>query len=174
MSSGLDNPKVRDALSNVPAEVNVDKEEKGYQPTSMMATELNTPAIRKAIAKVPADVKGAVVSIVEENDPEAIEGAISEITEEYGEDVAVSLFTEAGYQPGNLRSISRTVATLHGEGSETTNRINNLIKTVDSGGSVNASDVTKLIKETKALPRSPGRQDLLADLYDMRDEAGGR
>tara|TARA_R110000851_G_scaffold89975_1_gene196289 strand:- start:3934 stop:6342 length:2409 start_codon:yes stop_codon:yes gene_type:complete len=93
---------VQRTLPEVPAEVNVDNEEKGYQPTSMMATELNTPAIRDAIAKVPADVKGAVVSIVEENNPEAIEGAISEITEEYGEDVAVVLFTEAGYQPTSM------------------------------------------------------------------------
>lgn len=172
------------------AAVPIVEEKKGYQPRQIMANELNTPgkvlesleakntpespAIQDAIAKVPLDIKGAIKSIVEENDPAAVEGAISEITEEYGEDVAVSLFVDAGYQPDNLRSISSTVATLHGKGSETTNIINNLIKTVDSGGSVRASDVTKLIKETKALPRSPGRQDLLADLYDMRDEAGGR
>ena len=71
----------------------------------------------------------------------------------------------------NLRSIASIASVVHGEGSATTKKINALIKTVDSGGKVKASDVTKLIKETKALPRTPARQELLADLYEMRDEA---
>lgn len=74
----------------------------------------------------------------------------------------------------NLRSMASAASTLHGEGSATTNKINALIKIVDSGGKVKASDVTKLIKETKALPRTPSRQELLADLYEMRDEASER
>jgi hypothetical protein len=74
----------------------------------------------------------------------------------------------------NLRSMASAASTLHGEGSTTTNKINALIKTVDGGGKVKASDVTKLINETKALPRTPARQELLADLYEIRDEASGR
>lgn len=70
----------------------------------------------------------------------------------------------------NLRSMASAASTLHGEGSSTTKRINDLIKTVDGGGKVKASDVTKLINETKALPRTPARQELLADLYEIRDE----
>jgi len=71
----------------------------------------------------------------------------------------------------NLLSLASNASAVHGEGSATTKKINALIKTVDSGGKVKASDVTKLIKETKALPRTPARQELLADLYEMRDEA---
>ena len=71
----------------------------------------------------------------------------------------------------SLRSIASNASALHGEGSTTTNKINALIKTVDGGGKVKASDVTKLIDETKALPRTPARQELLADLYEMRDGA---
>tara|TARA_R110000796_G_scaffold16675_3_gene51955 strand:+ start:492 stop:3311 length:2820 start_codon:yes stop_codon:yes gene_type:complete len=71
----------------------------------------------------------------------------------------------------SLRSIASNASALHGEGSTTTNKINALIKTVDGGGKVKASDVTKLIDETKALPRTPERQELLADLYEMRDGA---
>ena len=71
----------------------------------------------------------------------------------------------------SLRSIASNASALHGEGSTTTNKINALIKTVDGGGKVKASDVTKLINETKALPRTPARQELLADLYEMRDGA---
>jgi hypothetical protein len=73
----------------------------------------------------------------------------------------------------NLRAIASNASALHGKGSATTKKINALIKTVDGGGKVKASDVTKLIKETKALPRTPSRQELLADLYEMRDEANG-
>lgn len=71
----------------------------------------------------------------------------------------------------NLRSMASAASTLHGEGSATTKRINDLIKAVDDGGKVKASDVTKLIDETKALPRTPERQELLADLYEIRDGA---
>lgn len=71
----------------------------------------------------------------------------------------------------NLRSLGSNASALHGEGSDTTKKINDLIKTVDGGGRVRASDVTELIRETKALPRTPSRQELLADLYELRDEA---
>tara|TARA_R110000850_G_scaffold168278_1_gene293273 strand:+ start:358 stop:1902 length:1545 start_codon:yes stop_codon:yes gene_type:complete len=60
---------------------------------------MDSADVREATANVPAEVKGAVESIVEENNPEAIEGAISELTEEYGADVAAVLFKQAGYQP---------------------------------------------------------------------------
>lgn len=71
----------------------------------------------------------------------------------------------------NLRSMAGAASALHGEGSDTAKKVDALVKTVDGGGKVNASDVTDLINETKALPRTPARQELLADLYEIRDEA---
>lgn len=70
----------------------------------------------------------------------------------------------------NLRVVAGKVSEVHGGESATANKINDLIKIVDGGGKVKASDVTDLIKETKALPISPARQRLLFDLYQLRDE----
>lgn len=76
--------------------------EEGYVPPSTGATELNTPAVRAAIAKVPAEVKEAIESVVAQGDEAEVEQAKQEIADEFGEEVAESLFWAAlKKRPGN-------------------------------------------------------------------------
>jgi hypothetical protein len=82
----------------------VSADEKGYQPTSMGATELNTPAMREAIAKVPTEVRDAVASILERGDQEAIDQANEELAKEFGKDVAAVLFDDVKSARGTGKS----------------------------------------------------------------------
>lgn len=69
-----------------------------------------------------------------------------------------------------IQSIVGDVKRLHGASSSVAKRVENLA----SSGKVKASDVTKLIKQTKALPKSKARDSLLEELYTMRDELNNR
>lgn len=91
------------AIRNLPEEPSEEvTEEGGYVPPTMGATELNTPAVREAIAKVPAEVTKAIESVVAEGDEAEIEEAKQEIADEFGEEVAESLFVSAlKKRPGN-------------------------------------------------------------------------
>lgn len=111
------------------------------RPNMEMSAGLNNPKVRDALSKVPAEVKGAVTSIVAENDAATIEGAISEITDEYGEDVAVSLFTEAGYQPPSMVAtelnnpkVRSALASKVGSEIRNGSSIKQLLSTIDDWG----------------------------------------
>ena len=94
----LNTPAVREALANVPAE----PKEEGYVPPTMGATDLNTPAVREAVANVPAEVKDAVETVIAQGTEEEVEQAKQEIADEFGEEVAESLFWSAlKKRPGN-------------------------------------------------------------------------
>jgi hypothetical protein len=76
--------------------------EEGYTPPTMGATELNTPAVREAIANVPTEVKEAIESVAAQGDEAEVEQAKQEIADEFGEEVAESLFWDAlKRRPGN-------------------------------------------------------------------------
>jgi hypothetical protein len=111
------------------------------RPNMEMSSGLDNPKVRDALSKVPAEVKGAVTSIVAENDAATIEGAISEITDEYGEDVAVSLFTEAGYQPPSMVAtelnnpkVRSALASKVGSELRNGSSIKQLLSTIDDWG----------------------------------------
>ena len=111
------------------------------RPNMGMSSGLDNPKVRDALSKVPAEVKGAVTSIVAENDAATIEGAISEITDEYGEDVAVSLFTEAGYQPPSMMAtelnnpkVRSALASKVGSEIRNGSSIKQLFSTIDEWG----------------------------------------
>tara|TARA_R110000796_G_scaffold7344_5_gene25264 strand:- start:3905 stop:5710 length:1806 start_codon:yes stop_codon:yes gene_type:complete len=59
------------------------------------------------------------------------------------------------------------IKTLHGSGSSVTATWEE--KTSSSKAKIKVSDVTRLIKETKALPETKSRGKLLESLYDLRD-----
>tara|TARA_R110000737_G_scaffold353378_1_gene404676 strand:- start:3730 stop:5904 length:2175 start_codon:yes stop_codon:yes gene_type:complete len=78
--------------------------ELGYQPPTMMATELNTPAVREALSKIPEEVQQAVASVVTKGSPEDIEQAKQDVAQEYGEAVASILFDDAKSGRGTGKS----------------------------------------------------------------------
>jgi hypothetical protein len=96
---------IEQALAEITAEFGEDMASilfKGYVPPSMGATELNTPAIREAVANVPAEVKEAIESVITQGDEAEVEQAKQEIADEFGEEVAESLFWDAlKRRPGN-------------------------------------------------------------------------
>ena len=101
---------------------------------AVMPTELN-PDITKALSKIPVEVKRAVRTVVEGNNPETIEGAISDITEEYGGDVAVSLFTEAGYQPSTMMATELNTPAIREALSKVPTEVQQAIASVVTKGS---------------------------------------
>ena len=101
---------------------------------AVMPTELN-PDITKALSKIPVEVKRAVRTVVEGNNPETIEGAISDITEEYGGDVAVSLFTEAGYQPSTMMATELNTPAIREALSKVPTEVQQAITSVVTKGS---------------------------------------
>jgi hypothetical protein len=100
-----DQDDIEKAVAEITAEFGEDMASilfKGYVPPTMGATELNTPAVREAIASMPAEVKEAVESVVAQGDEAEVEQAKQEIADEFGEEVAESLFWGAlKRRPGN-------------------------------------------------------------------------
>ncbi len=66
-------------------------------------------------------------------------------------------------------AIAKMVSTLHGRNSVEGKTAQELMQAIADEGvtSKNANAVRKLIRSTRSLPRTPARQELLADLYEM-------
>ena len=76
-------------------------------------------------------------------------------------------------QEQDAAAFAKLAADVHGSGSSEAKGAAELFQKV-SQGTAKASEVTKMIQATQALPRTATRQELLADLYEARDKLNGR
>ena len=77
--------------------------------------------------------------------------------------------------PADIAAISDMVTRLAGSGSGVATLASNIAKGVASGDrTLRAADLTRIINQVRELPRTDARKELLAELYDLRDEVNKR
>lgn len=73
----------------------------------------------------------------------------------------------------SLAGVAEGVKAIAGGSSDTVRRIDRMISE-GRGEGISYRDITQLIQDMQALPRTPKRQEVLADLYEIRDNLTNR